>query len=70
MIPLNTDNLVYDCPLCQKAIGAGLCMDLNLQRTSAVKRDELGVVMKTRNLDISYVNAICDNCVHNPLDAI
>ncbi len=57
----------WHCPLLERWIEAGYCLDINYQRLGYFKPDVLSQVQRETRLDVPAISAICDACPNQPL---
>lgn len=57
----------YYCPLLNKVIEEGLCVDINYENEKIMKEDELKAIKKILNKTNEDIKAICRNCSNYPL---
>ncbi|WP_339061233.1 hypothetical protein [Tepidibacillus marianensis] len=57
----------YYCPLLNRIIEEGLCIDINYENEKIVKEDELKAIKKILNKTNEEIKEICQNCKHYPL---
>ncbi len=58
---------VWYCPLYNKIIPEGLCLDINYQRLKFFKRDALKDLIKRKQVTITKINNTCQKCPNMPL---
>jgi hypothetical protein len=61
------DKTHWYCPLLERIIESGYCVDINYQRVGLFKADVLKDVMKLTRLDVAGVSRICRSCPNQPL---
>jgi hypothetical protein len=66
-LPLTDADRSCRCPLLNRDIAEGLCMDINLQRIGMFNSSDLTDLRKETGLTLEEVNAVCDTCPHLPL---
>ena len=54
------------CPLYERVIPEGLCVDINYERLGYIKGDSLAELEKTRGKTASEVNRACEQCPNFP----
>lgn len=60
-------DVCWHCPLLNRNIPDGLCLDINLQRLKCFKPTDLTKVMQETGKTIEDINVICDACPNQPL---
>lgn len=55
------------CPLYEKEISEGLCIDINYERLEYFKGETLKDTMKQLHKSKKEINCICENCPNMPL---
>lgn len=57
----------YYCPILNKIIEEGLCVDINYENEKIMKEDELKAIKKILNKTNEEIKTICRNCPNYPL---
>mgnify|MGYP000062232123 CR=1 FL=1 len=57
----------YYCPLLNREIEEGLCIDINYENEKIMKEDELKAIKKMLKKTNEEIKVICKNCKHYPL---
>lgn len=57
----------YYCPLLEKEISEGKCLDINYELTKAKKEEELKVLRKILKKTSDEIEKVCEKCSNNPL---
>ena len=57
----------YYCPLLNKDISEGKCLDINYELIKAKTEEYLPDIRRIRNNDNAEIEEICKNCPHYPL---
>jgi hypothetical protein len=57
----------YYCPLLEKEINEGKCLDINYELIKAKKEEELKILRKTLKKTNNEIEKVCENCPNNPL---
>jgi hypothetical protein len=66
--PLPEDaDVCWFCPLLQRAIAQGLCLDINYQRLRWVKPDVLKDAQQETGKTVEQISSICEACPNQPL---
>lgn len=57
----------YYCPLLNRIIEEGLCIDINYENEKIMKEDELKAIKKMLNKTNAEIKEICHKCKNYPL---
>ena len=64
---MTVPDTMFDCPLLQRRIAEGLCVDINLERIGAFKPESLAEAMRESHKSVGEVSAVCERCPNRPV---
>jgi hypothetical protein len=65
--PLEEGDLSWHCPLLQRDIPQGLCLDINYQRLQFCKPDVLKDAERETGKAVEEISSMCEACPNQPL---
>jgi hypothetical protein len=60
-------DICWYCPLLQREIAEGLCLDINYQRLQFCKADVLTEAQQETGKTVQEISLICEACPNQPL---